>query len=147
MRTERSFRFRLILALAALLGAAAAPAWAQPPYPPPPPPGPGPGPGPGYYHYGPSDRFGEFRLWVGGFQPDAHDDYWNNKFRDFTGSRGDLRDVIGGGDFISHFARYNAVMIPGSFYSTTVGQSFRNFLPQNNNRIRHHTHLHVSSSS
>lgn len=144
-RTMRSFRVRLILGLAALLVAAAAPALAQPPYPPPPPPG--PGPGPGYYSHGGSDRFGEFRLWAGGFQPDAHGDYWDNKFRDFTGSRNDLRDAIGGGDFIYHFDRFNAVMFSASFYSTTAGQSYRNFLDQDNNRIRHNTDLDIASGT
>lgn len=133
---------RTILGLATLL-VASAPAWGQP-YPPPPPPGPPPG---AYYHGYAADRFGEFRLWVGGFQPDAHGDYWENKFRDFSGSRSDLRDVIGGGDFIYHFDRYNAVMFSASYYTTTLGQSYRNFLDQNNNRIRHNTDFDIGSGS
>lgn len=132
---------RMILSLASLL-VAAAPVWGQP-YPPPPP----PGPPPGAYYHGNSDRFGEFRLWAGGFQPDAHDDYWENKFRNFTGSRNDLRDVIGGGDFIFHFDRYNAVMFSASYYTSTIGQSYRNFLDQNNNRIGHNTAFDIGSGS
>jgi opacity protein-like surface antigen len=135
----RSAKARMMLGLAGLL-AATAPAWSQPPYPPP------PGPRP-YYQGAASDRFGEFRLWVGGFQPDAHDQYWSDKFRDFTGSRGDFRDVIGGGDFIYHFDRYNAVMFSASFYSTTSTQAYRNFLDQNNNRIRHDTDFDIGSGS
>ena len=133
---------RMILGLASLL-VASAPAWGQP-YPPPPPPGPPPG---AYYQHGNTDRFGELRLWVGGFQPDAHGDFWENDFRNFTGSRSDLRDVIGGGDFIFHLDRYNAVMFSASFYTTTANQSFRNFLDQDNNSIRHHTDFDISSGS
>jgi opacity protein-like surface antigen len=142
----KSARVRMMLGVAGLL-AATAPAWAQPPYPPPPPPGPPPGPSPYYHRTGYSDRFGEFRVWVGGFQPDAHGDYWSNVFRDFTGSRSDFRDVIGGGDFIYHFDRYNAVMFSASFYSTSLTQSYRNFLDQNNNRIRHDTDFDIGSGS
>jgi opacity protein-like surface antigen len=133
----KSARVRIVLGLAGL-AAAAAPVLAQP-YPPPPP--------PVAYHRGDVDRFGEFRVWAGGFQPDAHGDYWENKFRDFSGSRSDLRDVIGGGDFIYHFDRYNAVMFSASYYTTTIGQSYRNFLDQNNNRIRHNTDFDIGSGS
>ena len=136
-------RVRMLLCAAALL-VASTPVWAQP-YPPPPPPGPPGGPGP-YYHYG-SDRFGEFRIWVGGFRPDAHDAYWNDNFRNFTSSKSDFQDVIGGGDFIYHFDRFNAVMFSASFYSTTVTSSYRNFLDQNNNRIRHATDFEIASGS
>jgi len=138
----KSSSTRMILCLASLL-VASAPAWGQP-YPPPPPPGPPPGP---YHYHGNADRFGEFRIWAGGFQPDAHGDYWQNKFRDFTGSRSDLRDVIGGGDFIYHFDRYNAVMFSASYYTTTTGQSYRNFLDQNNNRIRHNTDFDIGAGT
>src|SRR6202049_3279278 len=107
---------RMILGLASLL-VASAPAWGQP-YPPPPPPGPPPG---ASYPASAAARFGEFRLWVGGFQPDAHGDYWESKFGEFTGSRSDLRDVIGGGDFIYHFDRYNAVIFSARYDQTTFG--------------------------
>jgi opacity protein-like surface antigen len=131
----------MVLGLAALV-VSSAPAWAQPPYPPP------PGPPGAYYHRGGgSDRFGEFRLWVGGFRPDAHDQYWNDNFRDFSASRSDYQDVIGGGDFIYHFDRYNAVMFSASFYGTTNTISYRNFLDQNNQRIRHDHEFDIASGS
>jgi opacity protein-like surface antigen len=135
----RSSTVRVVLGLAALVVSSAA-AWAQGPYPPP----------PGRYSHGGgggSDRFGEFRLWVGGFRPDAHDQYWNDNFRDFTGSRSDYQDLIGGGDFIYHFDRYNAVMFSAGFYSTANNIAYRNFLDQDNRRIRHDNSLDIASGS
>ncbi len=132
----KSARVRFVLGLAGLV-VAAAPVLAQP-YPPPPPPP---------YHRGDVDRFAEFRVWAGGFQPDAHGDYWDNKFRDFTGSRNDLRDVIGGGDFIFHIDRINAIMFSASYYSSTTTQAYRNFLDQNNNRIRHDTDYEIGAGT
>ena len=139
----KSARVRILLGLVGLI-VAVAPALAQP-YPPPPPPG--PGPGPYYQRVGSGDRFGEFRLWVGGFQPEAHGDYWNDNFINFTGGRGDLRDAIFGGDFIYHFDRYNAMMFSLSYYSTSNDQAYRNFLDQNNNQIQHATDFSVGSGS
>ncbi|HVT57174.1 MAG TPA: outer membrane beta-barrel protein [Thermoanaerobaculia bacterium] len=89
--------------------------------------------------------FGEFRLWLGGFRPDASSTYWNDKFRDFTGSANDFQNVIGGADFLYHFDQHNALMINGHFYSGNATQSYRNFLDQNNNRIRHDTKLDISA--
>jgi opacity protein-like surface antigen len=142
----KSARLRILLGLVGLI-VAVAPALAQPYPPPPPPSGPPPPPGAYYHRYGGGDRFGEFRIWVGGFQPDAHGDYWDNKFTDFTGSRSDLRDVIGGGDFIYHFDRYNAVMFSASYYTTTTNQAYRNFLDQDNRQIRHNTDFEIGSGS
>jgi opacity protein-like surface antigen len=135
-RKMKSARVRFVLGLAGLF-IAAAPVLAQP-YPPPPPP---------YHRGGDADRFGEFRIWAGGFQPDAHGDYWDNKFRDFTGSKSDLRDVIVGGDFIIHLDRINAIMFSASYYSTTTTQGYRNFLDQNNNRIFHNTDYDIGSGT
>jgi opacity protein-like surface antigen len=136
----RSSRVRAVLGLAALVVSSAAAARAQGPYPPP----------PGRYYHGGgggSDRFGEFRLWIGGFRPDAHDQYWNDNFRDFNANRSDYQDLIGGGDFIYHFDRYNAVMFSASFYSTANNIAYRNFLDQDNRRIRHDNSLDIASGS
>ncbi len=137
----RSVKLRILLGLVGLT-VAVAPALAQP-YPAPPPPGPGP-----YYHRtGAGDKFGEFRIWVGGFQPQAHGDFWDNNFANFTGSRNDLRDVIVGGDFIYHFDRLNAIMFSASYYSGSTNQAFRNFLDENNLPIRHNTDFDIGSGS
>jgi opacity protein-like surface antigen len=138
----RSGRLRLLLGGAGLL-LAALPALGQ--YPPPPPP---PGPyGPPPYHRHPSDQFVEFRLWAGDFLPDFHGDYWDNNFRNFTGSRSDFQDVIGGGDFIFHFDRYNALMVSASFYTASGTESYRGFLDQDNNPISHRTSLDISAGT
>jgi len=38
-------------------------------------------------------------------------------------------------------------MFSASYYQTTLGQSYRNFLDQNNNRIRHDTDYEIGSGS
>jgi opacity protein-like surface antigen len=134
----------ILLSLGCLL-LAAVPALAQ--YPPPPPP---PYPPPPMYAPPPShphDQFVEFRLWAGEFFPAAGGDFWNNNFSNFTGSRSDFQDVIGGGDFIFHFDRYNALMISASFYGSSADESYRGFLDQNNNPITHRTSFDISSGT
>jgi opacity protein-like surface antigen len=105
---------------------------------------------PTYYRgsrYDNPDQFGEFRLWVGGFRPDAHGDYWNDNFRNFTANRNDFQDVIGGGDFILHFDRYNSLMFSASYYTTTVTESYRFFADNLNGPIRHDTSIDIASGS
>lgn len=135
----------ILLGLGLLL-LAVVPTLAQ--YPPPPPPGPGyyPPPPPPPPHR-PHDQFVEFRLWAGGFLPAFGGDFWDNNFRTFTGSRNDFQNVIGGGDFVFHFDRYNALMVSASFYSGSSNEQYRNFVDQNGNGIGHRTTLDVSSGT
>jgi opacity protein-like surface antigen len=135
---------RILLGLAALL-LMAAPLLAQ--YPPPPPPYPPPPPPPAYYDHHPSDQFVEFRLWAGEFLPAFGGSYWNDNFRNFTASRSDFQDVIGGGDFIFHFDRYSALMISASFYNGATNEAYRGFADQNNNPIFHRTSIDISSGT
>ncbi len=137
----KSMRAHLISGLAAL-ALSAAPALAQPPQPP---------CCPDPYAAPPAHRdnnqFVEFRLWAGGFRPTLGGDYWDNNFRNFTGNKSDFQDVIGGGDFIFHFDRINALMVSASFYSGSSTEAYRNFADQNNNPILHHTTLDISSGT
>jgi opacity protein-like surface antigen len=140
-------RLRMLLGLAGL-ALAAAPALAQPyPPPPPPPPAPYPAPAPQYYDRQPRDQFVEFRVWGGEFLPSFHDQFWNDNFKTFTGSRNDFQDFIGGGDFVFHFDRYNALMVSASFYQGSDVEAYRDFLDQNNNQIFHRTTLDISSGT
>jgi opacity protein-like surface antigen len=134
----------VLLSLGCLL-LAAVPALAQ--YPPPPPP---PYPPPQYAPPPPNhprDQFVEFRLWAGDFLPAAGGSFWHDNFNTFTGSRNDFQDVIGGGDFIYHFDRYNALMVSASFYSGDSDEAYRGFLDQSNNSITHRTSLDISSGT
>jgi opacity protein-like surface antigen len=134
----------LLLSLGCLL-LAAVPALAQVPPPPPP-----PYPPPVYAPPPPSqphDEFVEFRVWAGEFFPTAGGAFWNNNFNNFTGSKSDFQDVIGGGDFVFHFDRFNALMVSASFYSASSDEAYRGFLDQNNNFITHRTRLDISSGT
>jgi hypothetical protein len=135
----RSVRTQVILGLGALL-LAAAPVLAQPPQPP-------CCPDPYASQQQHRDNFGEFRLWAGEFFPTAHGSYWDNNFATFTGSRTDFQDVIGGGDFILHLDRYNALVFSASFYSGSDTEAYRNLADQNNNGIFHNTSLDIDSGS
>jgi opacity protein-like surface antigen len=126
---------------------AATPALAQYPYPPPPPP-----PPPVYYPPPPPpppshDQFVEFRLWAGGFFPTFGGTFWNNNFANNTGNRNDFQNVIGGGDFIFHFDRYNALMVSASYYQGSSNEQSRFFTDQFNNPIRQRLTLDVSSGT
>jgi opacity protein-like surface antigen len=139
----KPFNKAILLSLATAL-VAAAPALAQPPgppddpnYPPPPPP----------RHHQETNRFGELRFWVGAFRPTASSDYWHDNFANFTGSRNDFQDVIGGGDFIYHFDRMNAIMVSVSGYTGNNTEAYRFFADQDNNPIVHHTRLEITSGS
>jgi opacity protein-like surface antigen len=135
-----------LLSLGCLL-LAAVPALAQYPPPPPPPYPPPPvyAPPPPPSH--PHDQFVEFRVWAGDFLPAAGGTFWNNNFANFTGGRSDFQNVIGGGDFVFHFDRYNALMVSVSGYSGSSDEAYRGFLDQNNNSIVHRTSLDISSGT
>ncbi len=140
MRPMRTTFISGLAALAALV-ISAAPALAQPQ----PPCCPDPYAGPPAHHD--RDQFVEFRLWAGEYFPSLGGSYWNDNFRNFTGSKSDLQDVIGGGDFIFHFDRMNALIVSASFYQGSTDEAYRNFADQNNNPIFHHTDLDVDSGT
>jgi opacity protein-like surface antigen len=124
-----SNRARTVLVLAGLL-IASVPAWAQHhPY------------RERSYH----ERDGAFRLRVGAFRPDADSEYWNDKKLDFTGDASDFEDASVGADYVLSLNRNVGVMFSGSYYQGNATQSYRDFVDNRGDRIRHDTTLDIGS--
>lgn len=119
---------RALFGLAGLL-LASTPAWAQYYRP---------------YHRDP-DRGTDLRVWVGGFFPDGHSTYWEDKFRDFSGKIGDFDAVTGGGDFQFRLDRHSALMLSATYYYGAATQAYRNFTDTSGGRIRHDASLDIGS--
>ena len=91
------------------------------------------------------DRRNEFRLWLGGFRPDATGPYFNSVKRDFTFSNSDLDDVIFGADYILHITPNVGVIFSGSYYQGSGTQAYRDFTDQSGAAIRHDSALDIST--
>jgi opacity protein-like surface antigen len=91
------------------------------------------------------DRRNEFRLWLGGFRPDATGPYFNSVKRDFTFSNSDLDDVIFGADYILHITPNVGLIFSGSYYQGSGTQAYRDFTDQHGAAIRHDTALDIST--
>lgn len=104
---------------------AAAPSWAQT-----------------YRNY---ERDGAFRLRAGLFQPEGSSEYWEEKEVDFTGDIDDFENVSIGGDYLWSFNRRTGLLLSGSYFKGDSTNSYRDFVDNFGNRIRHDTTLQVSS--
>jgi opacity protein-like surface antigen len=120
MTTKRS---HAIWMLAGLL-VASAPAWAQ---------------------HGPYERDGAFRLHLGAFRPDGDSEYWDDKARDFTGDAADLENASGGIDYLLNLNRHLGLLFSGNFYEGDTTQSYRDFVDNRGDDIRHDTTLDIAS--
>lgn len=104
-----------------------------------------------HYHswrYEDYDRDGEFRLHIGSFRPDCSSDYWNGIRHDFTGSDpSDFENPAYGLDYLLPLNQHISVIFSGSYYEGTSTNSYRNFLDNSNQRIRHDTTLDIGSAT
>jgi hypothetical protein len=112
------------------LVAVAAPAWAQP------------------YHYRTrpaydSDSF--FRLRLGTFRPQGGGDYWNEVERDFTGNISDFENPVFGVDYQHGLGNRLGLLFSGDYFQGDNTGSYRNFVDNFGNRIRHDTTLDIAS--
>lgn len=128
MRTARTLR--MTIALMGLL-AAVAPAWGQ-----------------SYRgRSGVADRDGAFRLWLGAFRPDGNSEYWDDVERDFTGDIGDFENASFGADYLLNLSRNTGLLFSGSVFEGDTTQSYRGFLDNFGDRIRHDTTLGIASAT
>jgi opacity protein-like surface antigen len=118
---------RTTLALAGLL-LAVTPAWAQQRR--------------GFY-----ERDGAFRVHLGAFQPEGDSEYWNDVERDFTGGVDDLENVSFGLDYLLPLNRHFSLQFSGSAYGGDTTQSYRDFVDNFGDRIRHDTTLGIASAT
>jgi hypothetical protein len=85
--------------------------------------------------------FGSFRLRLGIFEPDASSQYWDDKFRDFTGSPSSFKDLLFGMDYMWRTSKNSGFLFGTSFYSGKATQSYRDWVDEFGNDISHTTSL------
>lgn len=118
---------RTTLALAGLL-LAVTPAWAQ-------------------HRRGFYERDGAFRVHLGAFQPEGDSEYWDDKDLDFTGGVDDLENVSFGLDYLLPLNRHLSLQFSGTAYGGDTTQSYRDFVDNFGDRIRHDTTLGIASAT
>lgn len=118
---------RMTLAFAGLL-LAVTPAWAQQRR--------------GFY-----ERDGAFRIHLGAFQPEGDSEYWDSIESDFTGGADDLENISFGLDYLLPFNRHFSLQFGGTMYAADMTQSYRDFVDNFGDRIRHDTTLGIASGT
>lgn len=85
------------------------------------------------------------RVRVGLFEPRAESDYFDEKFRDFTGSKDDLQDAALGVEYVRELMPMLDLMIGGTFYETAHDQAYRDFEDSRDRPIFHTLNLERTS--
>lgn len=99
-----------------------------------------------YDNYGGGD--GEFRVHVGSFRPTGSSEYWSSIRNDFTGAdQSDFENPSFGIDYLLPVNDRMSVIFSGSWYEGTATNSYRNYLDNFNDRIRHDTTLDIGSAT
>ena len=98
----------------------------------------------GYRGYG-RDTGNEFRFRGGVFTPQGGGDYWNNTFKDFTGSRSDFQGGAVGFDYLHQITPFLSLNLGTSYYYADHDQRYRNFEDENGRSIIHTTRLQTAS--
>jgi len=98
-------------------------------------------------HSRPYDREGQFRLQGGVFRPEGDSDYWRGIERDFTGTIKDFEDPSVGLDFLLPLNDHLSLDFAGSYYQGKTTSSYRNFVDNRGDRIRHDTTLDIASAT
>lgn len=132
MRTPRTLR--MTIALIGLV-AAVAPAWGQSPYP--------------SRRYGSvlADRDGAFRMSLGAFRPEGDSDYWEDVETDFTGEIDDYENITFGAEYLLSLSRNTGLLFSGSLYEGETTHSYRGFVDNFGDRIRHDTTFGIATAT
>ena len=88
----------------------------------------------------PGDQ-GSVRVLVGQFAPDGNSQYWDDKFRDFTGSASDFDDVVVLADYRKPLGERAALLLGGGWYEGSSTQAYRDWVDSSGREIRHTTTL------
>jgi hypothetical protein len=87
--------------------------------------------------------FGSWRIRFGLFEPDGDSEYWNDTFRDFTGSVSDFEDAVWGVDYIWRNSRKTGVLFGTSYFNGETAQAYRDFEDSSGFDITHTTRLEL----
>src|SRR6185295_8918162 len=98
--------------------------------------------GHGRYYAGREDAF---RIHLGDFRPDGNSDYWRDKEADFTGSIDDFENASFGLDYLLPLGDRLNLVFSGSVFEGDSTNSYRDFVDNRGDRIRHDTTLDIGS--
>jgi hypothetical protein len=87
--------------------------------------------------------FGSLRFRFGLFEPKADSEYWDDKFRDFTGSASSFEDFIWGVDYLWRTSKSSGLLFGTSFYRGRTTQAYRDWVDEFGADIRHTTDLEL----
>jgi opacity protein-like surface antigen len=93
------------------------------------------------------ERDGAFRVHLGAFQPEGDSEYWDGVESEFTGGVEDLENVSFGLDYLLPFNRNFSLQFSGTGYAGDTTQSYRDFVDNFGDRIRHDTTLAIASAT
>lgn len=100
--------------------------------------------GHGRYYAGREDAF---RIHLGDFRPDGDSDYWRDKEADFTGSIDDFENASFGLDYLLPLGDRLSLVFSGSIFEGDSTNSYRGFVDNFGDRIRHDTTLQIASGT
>ena len=85
------------------------------------------------------------RFEVGYFRPSGDSNYWNDTFREFTGSTSDFGDTIFGFDYLRRFSPRMSMVVSTSFYEGGTDQFYLDFVDEFGGEIIHTTTLSTAT--
>lgn len=91
--------------------------------------------------------FGSLRFRLGMFEPDAESTYWEDSFRDFTGSPSDFEDASIGFDYAWPLSDSAAIQFGIGHWSGEATQAYRDWVDADGRDIAHLTSIDRSELS
>jgi hypothetical protein len=92
-------------------------------------------------HY---ETVGQVRFRLGIYEPAGRSDGWDGVFEGFTGSPSDLKDIVGGMDFLWRIGRSSGVLFGFSYYSGATTSGYEDWVASDGSEVRHTTRLRTS---
>lgn len=93
------------------------------------------------------ERDGAFRIHLGAFQPEGDSEYWDGKEIEFTGGVDDLEGATFGLSYLLPLNRHISLQFSGTGYAAETTQSYRDFVDNFDDRIRHDTTLGIAAAT
>ena len=85
------------------------------------------------------------RFEVGYFRPSGSSNYWDDTFREFTGSTSDFGDAVFGFDYLYRLSPRMSLIVTTSFYEGSTDQSYLEFVDEFGGEILHTTTLSTAT--
>lgn len=102
---------------------------------------------PAFAQHDPYWHDSSFRVRAGLFTPDLKSSYWDDNRSLFTGDPKDIKSSFGGLDYRWGLGRHVGLLFSLDGFSGDTTQSYRGFVDDRGDRIRHSTKLDLSSAT